>query len=66
MTAAQFNARYPVGTLVRYYPIRGVNEFTATATRSEAWELGSGQAVVSLVGLSGGKSIDHCEVDRDA
>jgi hypothetical protein len=63
MTAAQFNARYPVGTLVRYFPVKGQPQFEATKTRSEAWELGGGQAVVALTGFSGGKSIDHLEVD---
>lgn len=64
MTAAQFNARYPVGTLVRYYPIAGDRKFEATATRSEAWELGDGTPVVSLIGFAGGKAIAHLEVDR--
>jgi hypothetical protein len=65
MTAAQFNARYPVGSLVRYFPVKGDPTFEPTATRSEAWELGNGQPVVALVGFTGGKSIAHIEVDRD-
>jgi hypothetical protein len=65
MTAAQFNARYPVGTLVRYYPLVNSRAFTPTATRTEAWDLSDGRAVVALVGFNGGKSIEHVVVDRD-
>jgi hypothetical protein len=64
MTAAEFNKRYPVGTLVRYFPVMGSSEFTATATRTEAWDLSDGRAVVALVGLGGGKSLDCIVVDR--
>lgn len=64
MTAAEFNRRYPVGTLVRYFPVEGSPEFEATATRTEAWDLSDGRTVVALVGFNGGKSIEHIRVDR--
>lgn len=35
-----------------------------TVTRSEPWQLGSGQWVVSLVGKSGGYSLDRVEVAK--
>lgn len=37
VTANQWNDLYPVGTLVRYYPIKGEPEFDIATTRSEAW-----------------------------
>jgi hypothetical protein len=63
MTAAKFNRRHSVGTLVRYYPLAPSPEFTATATRTEAWDLSDGRSVVALVGFIGGKSLDHIKVD---
>ena len=55
MTAFEFNAKYPVGTRVRYWPVlpregeRAQYDFTDTVTRTPAWEVG-GQAVVSIEG----------------
>lgn len=46
MTAERFNAECPVGTAVRYYPVAGRSDYTETKTRSEAWNLGSGEPVV--------------------
>lgn len=62
MNAAQFNARYAVGTPVTYRPILGGSEVHATRTRSEAWTLGSGHAVVMVEGFIGGVSIEAIEV----
>lgn len=60
-TAAEWNARYPVGTHVAYYPVAERPDFQLTSTRSEAWELGNGEAVVSVTGKPGGVSIRHLE-----
>jgi len=57
-----FNATVPVGTLVRYYPVKDVPDFEETATRSKAWELGSGHVVVLVNGRAGGVSVEHLEV----
>ena len=57
--ARDFNKRFPVGTPVRYYHIRGVDEFVETVTRSEAWPLGHGAVVVKIMGKTGGVLIDH-------
>jgi len=58
MTAAEFNSRYPVGTPVFYHPIIGKPEGRETRTRSEAWELGNGEPVVKIEGLTGGVCLD--------
>ena len=59
MNAQEFNRRIPIGTSVLYFPSSNSSEFIAATTRTEAWELGSGQAVVSITGKSGGVSIAH-------
>lgn len=64
-TAASWNASYPVGARVRFWPIyppiEGVPPVDTT-TRSEAWTLGDGSVVVSIVGKSGGVCLTHVEV----
>jgi hypothetical protein len=64
MTADEWNAKYPVGTSVCYYPVMkpGIADCAVTKTRSEAWTLGSGDVVVMLENMSGGKSIDHLTI----
>lgn len=62
ISAAEFNARHPVGTEVRYYPIRGEADHRVTKTRSEAWELGHGAAVVLVDGLTGGVLVQALQV----
>lgn len=62
MNAAEFNAENPVGTRVRYFPIKGIGESIDTTTRSEAWELGHGETVVKIQGRSGGVCLSHIEV----
>ena len=64
-TAASWNAAYPVGTPVRYYPIIPQIELCPpieTRTRSEAWTLGDGSVVVLVEGKSGGVHLSHVEV----
>lgn len=62
MRATEWNDKHPVGTKVKYYPIKGVDDFRETETRSKAWELGHGASVVMIKGLAGGVSLDHIEV----
>lgn len=64
MNATEFNKRHPIGTKVRYFPIKGKKEHIDTETRSEAWTLGSGHIVVSLKDKSGGVSIEHLEINN--
>jgi hypothetical protein len=59
----EFNDQHPIGTPVTYRPLRGSDEnILATATRSEAWALPSGEAVVMVERKTGGVSLDHIEV----
>lgn len=64
-TAESWNAAYPIGTAVRYWPIYppmdGIPPVDTT-TRSEAWALGDGSVVVLVVGRSGGVCLSHVEV----
>ncbi|MDR2220993.1 MAG: hypothetical protein LBE24_10530 [Methylobacillus sp.] len=62
ITATEWNARYPIGTLVRYYPIIGEDKCIKSKTRSEAWELGHGAPVVLIDGSAGGKLLKAIEV----
>ena len=40
-----FNAKVPIGTAVRYYPLAGNPEHIETQTRSEAWLSASGHGL---------------------
>lgn len=61
ISVEQFNARFPVGALFRYYPIQGQSECCQVVTRSEAWALGHGAAVVLVNDRTGGVSVEHLE-----
>lgn len=65
MTAEQFNRKYPIGSLVRYWP--GVKEGpgTLSQTRSEAWLIGH-VPCVAVEGFAGGISLTHVRPVRDA
>jgi len=59
MTVEEWNEKYPVGTKVRYFPIKeNLDEYEDTITRSPAWEM-CDSGIVSLEGKSGGYSLDH-------
>lgn len=78
MSAAAWNAAYPVGTPVTAYP--GIRpEYAAelaakrgrtpsevptliTRTRSVAWELGHGEPVVKVDDYAGGISLEHIDL----
>lgn len=62
ITADAWNALCPEGTAVRYWPVRGSDEYLDTKTRSRAWELGHGAPVVSIEGVTGGVLIEHLSV----
>jgi hypothetical protein len=62
MTAEEFNARYPVGTPVRYFPVFGEPFNEMTRTRTPAWVLGNGSPVVSLCGRAGGVALRNLDV----
>lgn len=57
--AAEFNAKYPVGTPVTYTPFLGKPEWVATKTRSEASVLRGHTVVVYLEGVCGAVATRH-------
>ena len=67
LTADEFNASYPVGTLVVAYP--GFRPEVApnpvkrliTRTRSKAWDLANGEPVVMVDGHAGGIALGHVD-----
>lgn len=60
--AADFTARYPVGTPVRYWPgVRDEGSARLSTIRSAAWALLSGQAIVKVAGYPGGIALSHVE-----
>lgn len=61
-SASEWNERYPVGTPVKYFPVLPGTDFMETKTRSEAWELGHGESVVKVEGVTGCVIISHCEL----
>ncbi len=54
-----FNHRFTPNTPCFYQPIRSEDKWYPTRTRSEAWLLGHGDAVVKIDGASGCVSINH-------
>ena len=65
MTAQLWNDQYPIGTKVSYHSIMPPypgDEPLITETRSEAWELGHGEPVVSIKGKTGGVCLSHLTV----
>jgi hypothetical protein len=66
-TAAEFNARYPIGTPVVAYPGCRPEDRPSTVkrlitrTRSEAWNLASGAPVVMVDGHAGGIALTHID-----
>lgn len=61
MNAAEWNALYPVGTPVAAFPITRDEPPFLTTTRTPAWELGHGAAVVSVDGYAGGIALSHVD-----
>jgi hypothetical protein len=62
MTAQQFNEKYPIGTPFTYFSIKGMPSTAKDVeTTSDAWEIGGGDAIVKVSGVSGGVSVEHLE-----
>ena len=60
MTSDEFNQRHEVGAPMHYVSfLGGPDAPIATATRSRAWRLASGEHVVMIEGITGCVSIDH-------
>lgn len=62
VNADTFNKKFPVGTMVKYYPIKGKKNYIISKTRTPAWELGCNTPVVSIEGASGGVALSHLEM----
>lgn len=63
MNATRFNELFPIGTKVKVHPIIGSEtDVFVTKTRSEAWELYSGEPVVKVEGKTGGYSLEAITV----
>jgi hypothetical protein len=69
MTAPRFNYLYKVGTRVVAYPgvrpedpVKSACTRLETVTRTPAWTLGHGDAVVSVEGYAGGIALTHIDV----
>jgi hypothetical protein len=57
-----WNARYPIGTPVRYWPGVKRGEGHESKTRTPAWVIHGGHsALVSVEGYSGGIILSHIE-----
>ena len=64
-TCESFNSQYPVGTKVRYRSLLdqpSQYDIKESVTRSEAWAMPCGEAVVMIQGKAGGISLKHVEV----
>lgn len=64
-TVESWNAAFPVGTAVRYWPVyppHDGDEPRDTTTRSEAWALCDGSVVVLISGQPGGVCLSNIEV----
>jgi hypothetical protein len=63
--AVAWNAAHPVGTPVLAWPGTRDDEPLVTRTRTPAWTLGHGAAVVSVEGRSGGIALTHIQPVED-
>lgn len=61
MNADDWNAQRPGGTPVTAYPGTRNDEPLYTRTRSAAWTLGHGAAVVAVEGYTGGIALSHVD-----
>ncbi|MFB4265360.1 hypothetical protein [Nonomuraea sp. GTA35] len=59
--AVAWNTAHPVGTPVLAWPGTRDDEPLMTRTRTPAWTLGHGAAVVSVEGRSGGIALTHIQ-----
>lgn len=58
---AEWNRRHPIGSeCILFRDFSGVDQIgDRTNTRSEAWRLGNGHALVCVAGHTGGQSLDR-------
>lgn len=63
LTAEEFNELFPIGTVVKYYPLRSQEHYTGGRTTTPAWTLGHGEVVVGLDVGAGGYSLDNIRIE---
>lgn len=56
----EWNARWPVGTEIEYYPVAGDTQYSVHRTRGPAYVLSGHTAVIFLEDKSGCVALDHC------
>ena len=61
VTIEQVQSKFPMGTKLKYYPIKGIDKFKETFVKSEPWDL-CGSIVLKVDGVRGGVDIDHLEL----
>ena len=59
MSAAIWNSKNKVGDKFIYQSVKGVTPLVDVVTRSEAWDLGHGDTVVKVTGVTGGVCVGH-------
>ena len=60
-SAAEWNAKYPIGTQVQVWSGKREGSGDRGATCTEAWDLGDGTPIVGVTGKSGGIALTHVE-----
>jgi len=58
MNIEQIKKEFPIGKSVKFYPIKGVNNFREVEIRSEPWVV-CGEVVIKVTGVSGCVSVEH-------
>lgn len=61
IAAHTWNTLYPVGTRVLYWKLTLSDKGRRSATRSQAWVMPSGSAVVQVEGEAGAIALSHVE-----
>lgn len=62
MTLEEAKAKFPIGTKVKYYSLRGESNHINTVIRSDPWALGWGGIIIKVEGVNGGVSVKHLEL----
>jgi hypothetical protein len=61
MTIEQARERFPIGTEVKYFPVKEEEAFHVAKVLSEPWSAGSGHLLIIISGRAGGVSVNHLE-----
>lgn len=61
MNIEEARNKFPMGSVVKYFPVMGESHHLVATVRSVPWSLGSGQIVLMISDKSGGVSVNHLE-----